>query len=73
MAQRNRPTKSSSESSAAVVSSLSVSMTPDQWRDTIAMIEFGVKAIGTPAFVLGGQLIQEIERQLNSQPQAKEI
>ena len=48
-------------------------MTPDQWRDTIAMIEFGVKAIGTPAFVLGGQLIQEIERQLNSQPQAKEI
>jgi len=64
MAQRNRPATSSSERSTSVVSSLSVSMTPDQWRDTIAMIEVGVKAIGAPAFVMGGQLIQEIERQL---------
>ncbi len=43
-----------------------VTLSLDEWKNVLAAMEAGVKAIGASAFVLGGTLIEAIAKQLNA-------
>jgi hypothetical protein len=45
----------------------SVTLSIDDWKNVLAAIEVGIKAIGYTAFVSGGQLMESIQQQLNEQ------
>jgi len=42
----------------------SVELTLDQWKNVMALLETGIKAIGFPAFETGGSLMAEIKKQI---------
>jgi len=44
----------------------SVTLSNEQWQSVLATMETGIKSIGQLAFVSGGQLMNEISRQLES-------
>lgn len=71
MAKRNGSTASSGTSSTtselAEASKPTVSLSIDDWKNVLATIEAGVKALGFTAFVVGGNLIQDITNQLSEQ------
>ena len=68
MAERNGPRKSSGSSSTTTEleqsKNLTVSLSLDDWKNVLASMEVGIKAIGFSAFETGGKLMREIAGQL---------
>ena len=46
---------------------LTVELTLTDWQNVLATMEVGIKSIGFSAFVQGGQLMQAMKEQLESQ------
>jgi hypothetical protein len=70
MAKRNGPTESSITSSTTTeleTGNPAVSLSLDDWKNVLASMEVGIKSIGFSAFVSGGQLMENIQQQLNEQ------
>ncbi len=69
MAKRNGPAESSSESSTSVEPTVAVTLSVDDWKNVLASMEVGIKAIGFSAFEIGGRIMREITDHL---PQSKD-
>jgi len=71
MAKRNGPTESSITSSTTTEleqpTNPTVTLSLDDWKNVLASMEVGIKSIGFSAFVSGGQLMENIQQQLNEQ------
>jgi hypothetical protein len=68
MAKRNGPTESSITSSTTTEleqpTKPTVTLSLDDWKNVLASMEVGIKAIGFSAFETGGKLMREIADQL---------